>query len=159
MKEIDKIYQDVVIDVEKAKMPEYIFKEEFLSYLQNGDEDQGVLSRYIQFAGGPFREVDLIDDTGNVIMTLPPIYRHPGGTVLQNINFEQLASTYILKRDQFAPAGRAYMDKATNVITESIEYNDSYLDRWQNIFEYYAMRNQDKNKMLNTPMQSMDLDY
>lgn len=67
---------EVVADTDFARMPERNFVQVFLPFFA-GDTDlmyKVDMTHWLNFAGGPYREVQVIDNKGVVLFNVPPIY-------------------------------------------------------------------------------------
>ena len=64
---------DEIINVENTKMPEVVFKARYLDSFRKGGTDVAI-NEFTKIAGGPMREMDIVDNEGKVLFTTPPIY-------------------------------------------------------------------------------------
>ena len=120
---IDELDNALSMDefIVKAKMPEAIFKEAFLPTIAGMEKDNGVaMMKYIEYAGGPYREVDIVDKDGNTIYTCPPVYNRSVNDNNRRLPYSQIASTYELKKARMAVEGNNYLHNVSANISDSV---------------------------------------
>jgi hypothetical protein len=71
--DISAIHKALVIDVEVRKIPESTFVKEILPVLTNEAISTDFPLLMAGVAGGPFSEVDIIDEAGNTLFRLPSL--------------------------------------------------------------------------------------
>ncbi len=126
-------------NVRKAKLPEKVFEEFFLPNLNGDDENNGVaLMKYVEYAGGPYNEVDIIDKDGSTLFTCPPLYNRSTGENKSNIPYSEIAGTYELKKARLAAEADNYMHSVAGGINDSITIEESSSEfKWNKIFDRY----------------------
>lgn len=70
----DQVFNGLVANVEKSKLPEAIFKEVFLPYFSGSKPippDVPVLAQWVSIAGTAMSEVEIIDENKEVLYTVP----------------------------------------------------------------------------------------
>lgn len=76
--EISKIYDDIIVKNGKnEQIPENVFVDNFLPFFAGKVQDNAdlkIMTNWIGVAGSPMNEVDVVDASGKVIFTVPPIY-------------------------------------------------------------------------------------
>ena len=138
---IDELDNALSMDefIVKAKMPEVIFKEAFLPTIAGIEKDNGVaMMKYIEYAGGPYREVDIVDKDGNTLYTCPPVYNRSVNDGNRRLPYSQIASTYELKRARMAIEGTNYLHNVSVNISDSVvieETSSEYV--WGKIVNKY----------------------
>lgn len=125
----------------KAKLPEQLFKEVFLPAITGVDKNGGVaVMKYIEYAGGPYREVDVVDKNGKTLFTCPPMYNRSDTKNNNNIPYSQIASTYELKKARMANEANRYMQDVAGGISRNIVIEESSSEfKWNKIVERYTL--------------------
>ena len=74
---LNKLVEDLdnVID-ENVKLNEEAFKNLYLPYIIGQKHNDNFVVKWIELAGSPFKEVDLVDNEGNIVNTLPPLIKN-----------------------------------------------------------------------------------
>ena len=148
-------------NVLKAKLPEAVFKEFFLPGLSGEIKENDVtLMKYIEYAGTPYSEVDIIDDEGKVIFTCPPLYKRSINQLEKDpIPYTEIAGTYELKKTRMASEATAYMSEAVADIRSDVKISkDTSEDKWNNIFNRYKTPNTETADNNPTVSDDEDLD-
>ena len=135
----------------KAKMPEVIFKEAFLPTIAGKEIDNGVaIMKYIEYAGGPYREVDIIDRDGNTLFTCPPIYNRSINDVNKRMPYSQIAGTYELKKARLAMEANNYMENVAVGIANTITIEETSSEfKWGKIVDRYYKQEDTKESSNN----------
>jgi len=125
-----------------GRLPEYVFVENFLDFFRSGlTETKGkpLLLKWLELAGGPYNEVDIIDENGNVIFTTPGIYVRPNIDLTNKFSFNNMNKTYELQANRMKALGENYLAKQFGVIESQIRLPDATKNklRWEKIFKYY----------------------
>lgn len=136
--DLDKMLSEPV-ETNRAKLPESIFKNMFVEDLIK-NKGQGVIgAKFIEYAGGPYNEVDIIDNKGDTIFTCPPIYdRSSTDKKTKQIPFSEIAGTYELKKSRMPSEANKYMNDISSSIKNSVkveENGNAY--RWSVILNKY----------------------
>jgi len=123
-------------------LPEAVFVEYFLDYLKNpaAQPESTLMSKWIELAGGPYNEVNIIDGSGNVLYAVPGIFAAPNidyGS-LGNYNFSEIAANYNLKKKLTAAQATNYLGSILGGMDSSLHVNaQGIIMRWANIFSRY----------------------
>lgn len=146
IEELDRINQDLKI-VSRPRLQEYIFVNVFLP-LFHGDEENiynATMNTWLSVAGSPFNEVDIIDNNGKILFTVPPVYNrnnvHP---VDPNIGLPSVASMVATAKQyaQMHPRqGEAYLKSELNKRAMLVENEGQHLvnlNAWNEIFKRYG---------------------
>lgn len=72
---VDGIYQSIITDAKKdlPMLPETIFKSYFLPYFAGQVAPANHVPDWISIAGAPTQQVNIIDNIGNVLFTVPAL--------------------------------------------------------------------------------------
>ena len=154
---------DDVLKVDKAKMPEEVFKGRYLDSFANGGNLEAV-KEFASVAGGYRNEVDVVDGKGNVLFTTPPMMTSPdfsnmdemketdlsdiGKETQQKINTGQINPTRKLDNTLHSVEDKmlAVANKATK----------PYQDRWNLIFSRYGVT---EKQAINKNTDDVEFDY
>ena len=145
--EINNIYNAIENNPEediKAKIPIQVFDTYFLPYFVE-DFLQGrstyLTSKWIELSGSPYKEVDVVDMNGNVILTVPGLYLRPNieNESLQKKNFSNIAETYRLKNKRLPSEATAYLLKELSDVPSMVEaeVTDDIKLKWSKIVNRY----------------------
>lgn len=105
---------DDLLNVDKVKMPEEVFKGRYLDSFANGGNPEAV-KEFASVAGGYHNEVDVVDSKGNVIFTTPPMVSSPDFSNIDEI-----------KETDFSGIGKETQTKMnTGHINPTKEFNDT----------------------------------
>lgn len=135
---IDKVFDNLQKDInnkERATIPESIFINVYLPVLATGnlDENSSIIKDYINVAGGPYEEMDIVDHTGKVKATLPPLYASVEPT--NDINVSALGMHYQDVVAQGLPDRISdTTDTMVNMISDNVKVNTP---GWDDIFNMY----------------------
>ena len=151
---IDELDNALSMDefIVKAKMPEVIFKEAFLPTIAGIEKDNGVaMMKYIEYAGGPYREVDIVDKDGNTLYTCPPVYNRSVNEGNRRLPYSQISSTYELKRARMAIEANNYMHNVSVNIADSVVIEETSSEFiWGKIVDRYFKPTTTDNNASNT---------
>jgi hypothetical protein len=164
--------------------PETIFKDHFLPYFAGqvvpNDTDNRA-AQWIGIAGNPTREVDLVDNAGNVVLTVPSLFdthalnplrpadRIPRG---QKSMHEMVIETK-LRDNHVKGAGQNYFHQNMNLrvdqiiesggIGEATHSDTATTQKWAKVFEHFGLdQQQTDNKATAKPSADsgeIDFDY
>lgn len=141
---IGAMHDELVTQKEKQYIPEIVFKETFLGFFKTMSAegiDDTLAKKWVDFAGSPYNEVDVIDKTGNVMYTVPGLLSRPNvdKALGKNVNFDKMVTTYELKRNRLPEVGDRYLAAELDNIPNSITANvaEDAL-RWKQIFDRYS---------------------
>jgi len=145
----------------KAKLPESVFKEFFLPALSGEESDNRVaVMKYIEYAGTAYSEVDIIDKTGNVLFTCPPLYdRSINKANSPTIPYTEIAGTYELKKSRMVVEANNYMTEVVGNIRTDVDIDKtSGKERWQEIFKGYKEETKPSDIENNPTIDDSELD-
>lgn len=105
--------EQIAADAPKAVIPEIVFTNYFLNFFFNiatgqGDVNEGLMLKWLELANGWYNEVNVIDTQGNVLFTVPSLYR------------TNIISHEHLKNVNFTMLGRIYKTRATRTPEEGL---------------------------------------
>jgi len=139
--EINDVFKALTEDERNARLPVKVFDEFFAPYFKGeleNTEDSIIPAKWVEFAGGAYSEVDLIDDKGEVIATTPGLYSRSNATdtIVKKINFSSVASTFTLKKDRFLGEADQFLDGVVAGIDSKVDADDNAdndAERWKDI--------------------------
>ena len=146
---IKEISADIQASIAVAKLPEIVFKDYFLDNFKliaaGGEVDNAVTLSWIDIAGGPYAEVDIIDDAGNILFRVPPITAKPkvDNKRMKGTSYSKMATRFQEESNRLQAAGDRFLAGALNGIEQFVTQDSSdYALRWANIFKRYAPNQQ-----------------
>lgn len=167
------LFQDVANSVTKFTIPEdvfrYYFAEHFKSKLDDDKQSaykyEGTDEKFTQWmciAGGPFKEVDIIDSKGRVVDTVPSYFAKPTADKLipDEAEIERIKKEYDLKKNGLVVRAENYLQSELNGIPiQANTYRDQleHRARWDYILNKYTshldeanMKEEEKKKQLDS---------
>jgi len=133
--------------VRKAKLPENVFKDFFVPALTGELKENDVtIMKYVEYAGSPYAEVDIIDDKGEVMFTCPPLYNRSAPKIDKPVlPYTDIAGTYELKKARFKNEADNYMSDVVVGVREDIVVEEtSSEEKWKKILGKYTSNNEVK---------------
>lgn len=144
-----KIAEEVVI----FSIPEDVFKYYFVDYFKSRiidgtTNDDKKAKEWLCISGGPFREVNIINNRGDVIDKVPSLAVKPGtdNIISTDVNLEHISNTYEMRK-------KLIKDKADLYIMgelESLEINlnnenelEEHRKKWKKILDKYSPEMED----------------
>jgi len=164
--QINEVANELLL-VENAKLLESVFVEYFLDHFKSGQNDihSALTLKWIELAGSPFNEVDIVDDNGNIIYSVPPIMARPNiDEAVENMDFNNIMATYQLKKNNIAALGANYINTQLNNVGKNIKADNKniYTERWLSIFNRYIEQEEHIDSVpkikINTSLDTM-IDY
>ena len=140
------IFKEVLASRENEKVPEIVFKEYFADYFNNHEyeKDPTKLSQWIGLSGGYYDEVDLVNEAGEVVDTVPGFYgRLEISDAFSDVPLTDMVITYNNKRDRLAVVGERYINEALGSVERKIitdETIKTHEQRWSTILAKYATK-------------------
>jgi len=142
--EIDGYFTSIAGTKPKNKVPEAVFVEVFLEYFKNTTEYDGnntIILKWIELTGSPYNEVDVINDKGDVIYTVPGFFDRPSidDIAAGEMDFGAVAKKFTLKTGRLASDGVNYLNAELSKVPKAIKNNEDNTSalRWANIFSLY----------------------
>ena len=157
---IREISADIQASIAVAKLPEIVFKDYFLDNFKliaaGGEVDNAVTLSWIDIAGGPYAEVDVVDNAGNVLFRVPGLMARPtvDHSRLKGTSFNTIAAKYQAEANRLQVQGDRYLHGALSGIDQAVGANgpDDPASRWKAIFDRYA----DKSLVATTKTKKKD---
>lgn len=147
---IGEIFDALVVNAHNdvAKLPEEIFKGHFLPFF-SGEKDikerKEFFSEWIGIAGSPMAEVNIIDNNGQTLFTVPPMLDSSViETAKRNLgeSFSDIYSQYKMHSNNLPVVGeRVLADAFEKKIGTTIKKSDvvqANQDRWNSILNRYG---------------------
>lgn len=146
---IDQIFESMqIIEKERARLPEHIFVSYFLPFFigqRQVDEKNNYPAQWISIAGSPTSEVDIIDNSGNYLFTVPAFFNtkknNPVGE-RGNLNFNALISAAELLKSRSPiessnTVNQLYQAKMAKYLNNHVDPEDA--KKWKFIFDKYKI--------------------
>ena len=128
--------EEMIDNIEVTEMHVDIFKNGFLPYFTGEKEHPNVIAKWIEVAGGANRPVKLVDDDGNLLDVVPPIF----GTHINNkstSNLDTVMRKAELQNKHFPGAGdRVLKEELNKTIANSGSSRE--LSEWSLILDKYS---------------------
>lgn len=158
----------IVMEQDKAMIPEIVFKESFLEFFKDVNShpnSNGLLLKWLELSGGVYNEVDVVNDKGDTVYTVPGICT-PGSineAIANNTAFDRIVTTFNNKLNRTEAEGVNYLNAELSKITNIVEEGRDNTQKWVNILTRYDDKNSDNKdkdiaKELNENL-GMELDY
>ena len=138
------VFKEVINSKENEKVPEVVFANFFADYFKNFNEnsDPGRLQQWVGLAGGYYNEVDLTNEKGEVVDTVPGFYKKLDlDNALDDINFVQTVVQYNRKRERLAVVAEEFAKESLKEAEKKVISDDAtnaHEARWQAVINKYA---------------------
>lgn len=147
---IGSVYDSLVVNQPKGKLPENIFQQYFLPFFAGEKpitSENKIMENWISVAGTPMAEVDIIDNAGKVLFSVPSLFDtkiidtviKDRKTSLTDIYANTDARTARIPAEGATYLARALDDKAGTIASGS-KIDDINNQRWNEIFQRYGKK-------------------
>ncbi len=145
MSSLNETELNSLLEPERHVFPEYLFKSTWLPFFAGlTDEISGkkaTISDWLDVAGTAYNEVDIVDQDGKVLFTVPPLLRdtplmekrHPNDTM------REAMAEYINYASLHPKMGKAYLEKVISSKIPRKPADVRYIRRWNDIFVRYGL--------------------
>lgn len=157
--DINLLYKDYITDKPTNALSESIFTEYFLDFFKkfkNAEQEdltpeEGIrLNKWIELAGGPYKEVSIVNNKGEEIYKVPAIYTsntiESDNITEANTSLNAIGKTFTIKQETnpitAVPALHATLSGLPKFI-QPIETEIGEIKRWEKIFKRYDKENND----------------
>lgn len=167
--EVTNIFDSLVVNAYKNKIPEKIFVNYFLPYFTNKEayKEDNILAEWIAVAGTPTSEVEVIDYNNEVLFTVPSVF-DTSIINLNNLNNENARLKSIMINYQLENNNLPIV--ANNNLKENLEYKLGQMTTestntsnkrksWNNILERYGYIKPSEDKTKSSTDTDDDLVY
>lgn len=160
---ISSTFDELVETKVNMIIPEIIFKEHFLEFFYNMTKEQTdspLALKWIELAGGAYNEVDVVDENGHVIYSVPSLFTRPAvnDDVLGKMSFSSIAHTFQSKLERTEAEGINYLNRELSSLPKTIDANsEGDVNRWLNIFQRYAVKQPEQKTLPTTLQDDIDL--
>lgn len=149
---INDVFQNLVVGAkaDTAKLPESIFVEQFLPFFsgeQNVKDRKEFFSEWIGVAGSPMGEVNVINEEGNVLFSVPPMFDSSViETAKRNLgeSFSDIYSQYKMHSNNLPVVGEKFLadafEKKIGTTVKKSDVVSSNQERWNNILTRYGRK-------------------
>lgn len=159
-------FENLVTSMERSKLPEPIFRENFLPFFtgqQRPDPQNGLYAQWIGIAGAPTAEVDVIDEEGKTVFVVPALLntsglqvlrsRHQGPSIMEMVSDfnDEAVGLPTVARNKFY---KSLAEKGAEIITNDPATQRDQ-DNWRKIAEHYRIETPDQ-KAKAAPKNSSD---
>lgn len=132
----------------RGRLPERLFRENFLAFFcrETPLQDYAIYaSKWIEIAGSQSAEVDLINDLGQTVITIPPFHNTKVDYKKLDLNFDTSFLAAISRLDTESTNNRAVaLAQFNNTIQNKIKNNqlpsvDRYIqEKWIAVYNYFG---------------------
>lgn len=159
---IKGLHKDLVESITNPVLPEDVFIEYFLDYFRSPQEYDSpvLLYKWMELAGGPFGEVDIIDPDGVVLYTVPSIYSTPDidRSSMDKYRFDEISSKYAMVNKITSAKAADYLRTALSGISDNMSSDTkSHAMKWNAVLDRYSNKDGDESVSENTNKPSVDL--
>lgn len=129
-----------------AQLPEHMFRKDFLPYFSGKVRDDAKLNittHWVAIAGTPASEVDVVDESGKVLFSVPPLmttdWLHSGNGGVRGRSFNEIL-THAKNQGARLPhlSDQVIGNQGTQKINSmSVSTDQSSESKWKNIFQRY----------------------
>ena len=136
---------------ERNKLLEPIFRQYFLPFFTNSvapSPENNAYAYWVGVAGSPTSEVDVVDEAGNVLFTVPALLNTNSLEILQNRHrgpsVKDMYLEYAQMSQGLAPVAtnvwnRGLYEKMQDIITTDNPAMQSDREKWKKIYQYYGL--------------------
>lgn len=162
---ITNAFEELVETKVNMIIPEIIFKEHFLNffYKMTKEETTSPLAlKWIELAGGVYNEVDVVNEAGQVIFTVPSLFTRPNvdDSVLGKMSFSNIAHKFQAKLDRTEAEGLNYLNRELSSLPNNVDSDSANdINRWMNIFLRYSVKSTDIKTLPLTLQDDIELNY
>lgn len=177
-----RIHQNVTENIVTYNIPEDVFKNYFAPYFKarlesetGKDVDPTKYEQWLCISGGPFKEVEIIDNRGDVVDVVPPVLLRPSPDKIvdDNVNLDGIRSNYMLKKNGLKDRAEMYLYRelgSINVNVNTKEDLQEHRKKWKILIDKYTEDLNDvdlteeeqreaKSKLDKETLEKLDLDY
>ena len=162
LKQNAELFKSEIIEKEEAskhKMPEVVFKDLFLEHFKEIAEgkqvsDDTLTAAWIGLAGSPYNEMDIVDEKGDTLYTVPSVLSRPklDEKFYSSVSFTDMAAKYQEKSNYLEAEGTRYLNSAVKSMEGTISSSQPLGGaRWNAIFNRY-----DTNKLKDSVKHRVD---
>ena len=155
----DLFEKNLVTEDRKARVPEMIFKEHFVDFFKSygknttpTEADSTTYARWLTIAGSEFNEVDIINESGDVIFTVPPMLTKPNVDykATRQIRVDDTAYDATNKFNRTPAESSNYMASKVNKMMSGAITVDTRHDEaaWERILKRYKNPEAEEQKKL-----------
>lgn len=147
--QIGRAFDSLVVKVNNAHLPETVFQQHFLPFFAGeldapSLKDRDVITDWISIAGTPMSEVDIVDDLGNTLFSVPPIF---DSKIIEHVNrkagnsIQDIMLEYEMRKGGVPTQANNFLNQALATKSQEITSNTSHLNvsisRWNDIMKRY----------------------
>lgn len=138
------IYKSLVEEQDVNILPEPIFVQHFLPYFSGQvaiDETSTIYAEWLSVSGGPHKPVDIIDQHGNVLYRVPPVYStYNISTDPDRPDIASIIIAYSQHESHIPGSGESmFHDEIKNYLDSMDVETREYIEQWTNIFRRYGL--------------------
>lgn len=149
-KDTDSIFNALVVEPKRsvAVLPEEQFKNYFYPYFSGEaklEDNPEVLPSWVSIAGSPMAEVNIIDNGGNVLFSVPPVF---DSSIIENVkrnlgeSFSDIYAQYKMHSNNLPIVGDKFLaDALSNKLPKVLKASGNLTgnqQRWNEIFHRYG---------------------
>lgn len=147
-----------------VRVPENVFREIFLGAFAAGENENvgPALAHWMGIVDSPTAEADVVDMSGNVLFTVPPVFE------TSRIDTDAVGPRYSAFLYEYADQAKIHPALAQPELVANMENRltghlgnskeSPYIDQWKGIFQRYGLIQPD-GKTTNKPAASVEEDF
>lgn len=143
------VFDSLVTEKTNSVLPEEIFQGYFLPYFSGQiqiPKNSDLIAKWIGIAGTPAAEVDIIDNTGTVLFTVPSLFDTKALEILKRESGRSLSdiyNVYDMKSNNIPSQAISYLGAALSKKLTDMNVTDSgiksAIERWRDILARYNL--------------------
>lgn len=166
--DISPLFKELVVNVEKTKMTEDCFKQNFLPFFagqvnfKDAETYSNFYNNWVQIAGTPMNKVDVIDNANRVIFTVPALIdtNVVKSLVKPNKSFTEMIEEYNVRKNSISGNSDNILKRDfDNKVDEPIDPKSVYSETektWNQIFDRYGIKHD--NVVAGSPKDDPEVD-
>ena len=148
--QIGRAFDSLVVKKDNAHLPEHVFEQHFLPFfageLDNANlKGRDVITDWISIAGTPMSEVDIVNEAGQTVFTVPAIF---DSNIIEHVNrkagngLNDIMVEYEMRKGGIPAQANNFLNEALAAKSEEITKDTSHLSvtagRWDSILTRYG---------------------
>lgn len=147
--QIGRAFDSLVVKANKAHLPEVVFQQHFLPFFAGeldtpALKDRDVITDWISIAGTPMSEVDIVDEAGATLFTVPPIF---DSNIIEHVNrkagnsLRDIMAEYEIRKTGIPAQANNFLNAALAEKSREMTSDTRHLSvttaRWNEIMKRY----------------------
>lgn len=122
------------------RLSESVFVTHYLPYFANSDARTQAIERWLGVSKHPYYPVDIIDATGKVLFTVPPLWLRQKTRVYndESVSFSEVMLRVQIKSDVVPASGEKFFNECMPYFLTQPDDIKDYSSIWNSIFKRYG---------------------